>query len=602
MKREMNDIDFAGLERRLRMAPIGHRPAAPGSLHQFIASVPAIPQRSRFAVRLQGSAWLKRGGLGVAVAGALVVALVVSSSIVGIRSAQTAGPAAGSDWTWQKADGTMVGRISAVSHGYVSLCRSDSQPVGVLCTSRDGLSWRTPADPGIATIVGNAVFAPIQVVGIEGAYAALATDETRGGMSVWYSADGVVWQEADQSQFGGLSVSYLAELNGRLFAIAAGADPGSPGAALVSTNGSEWMKVSTLPAVPNITSSEDNVIEIAASGSGQEWATGDGLSWSRVPLPDSLSFIDPVRLLPDKSSIAVGQLASTPALQLLRGTNVLDWHADQGDLKGSMIALTVIGDRLVASVLDGVAPSAVASSSLPSDLRLWQSSDWGRTWQPLLGPDGQQLAGIGVQVGDRLGVEVPDAQSGRHLEWLGQPPATASPTPSVGNSGLSGPSSTPAAEITSSGNESTDPCSQRPAWFPALQTNLFGLSDWYEVADYFGAETYGCGFGGGAGLGSHLVVVGMCDSPQTIQVVLGAWDGRTGKGTPLAGFTVQCPTGTSGPQVVYRVDDVLPSLQGETVDIQVPLSGAGPYMGRYAFLVETTAQLSSTSPSAGPPN
>lgn len=357
------------------------------------------------------------------------------------------------------------------------------------------------------------------------------------------------------------------------------------------------MKVSTLPAVPNITSSDDNAIVIAASGSGEEWETGDGLSWSRVVLPDSLSFIGPARLLPDKSFIAVGQLVSTPALQLLRWTNGPDWHADQGDLNGSMIALAVIRDRLVASVLDGVAPSAVASSSLPSDLRLWQSSDWGRTWQPLLGPDGRQLAGIGVQVGDQLGVEVPDAQSGRHLEWLGQPPATpASPTPTAGSSALSGPSSTPAAEITATGSETADPCSQRPAWFPSLQTSLFGLSGWYEVAADFGAETYGCSFSGGAALGSHLVVLGMCDGPQTIQVALYAQDNQA-KLTPLAGFTVACPTGNSGPQVVYRIDNVLPSLWGESV---APFGSAGPYTGRYAFLVETTAQLSSASPSAGP--
>ncbi len=593
MKRDVDDFDLTGLERRLRLMPAGHSPAAPKALHQFIETVPAMRQRPRIAARLMDSLWLRRGGFALAAAAAVVIAIVVSALVVGIRSPQTNGPAARGGWTWQKADGTVVGSIFPVGHGYIGICESAVVPAdsleqlqqlfaggGTLCTSPDGTKWTMPPDPSI--VRAPADFHPTGIAHAGQTYVATALPAGGGNMTVWYSRDGVSWQRADQSQFGGLSITLVAGLNGRVFALAA--DPAGTGAAFVSTNGADWMRVSTLPVTPGWLSADGTRILIGGMDAGQEWVSWDGLQWNRVAIPDSVTFLSGIQAVPG-GFIAVGASASSPAMQLLRSTNGVDWHADQGDLNGSIIGLSVIGDRLVASVLDGIAPSDITSTWLPADLRLWQSSDGGRTWQPLLGPDGKQLAGIGVHIGDRLGVEVPDAQNHRHLEWVGTAPS-APPTPSPSaDTGNGGPSLTPAETVFASGAEPSDFCSRRPAWFPALQTNLFGLSDWHEVAAYFGGDTYGCGFGG-PGLGSHLAVIGMCDSPQTIQIIIGSQDGKGGQ-TPLAGFTVDCPTAASGPQVVYRLDNVLAALQGDTVDIQAPFTPAGPYKGRYAFLVES---------------
>jgi hypothetical protein len=79
--------------------------------------------------------------------------------------------------------------------------------------------------------------------------------------------------------------------------------------------------------------------------------------------------------------------------------------------------MAVVSDRVLASISDPFTEPGQISNG-----PIWQSLDWGETWQPVIGPDGKQIEGGVVAMGDAAAVlDISRYQ----LVWVGFPQATA---------------------------------------------------------------------------------------------------------------------------------------------------------------------------------
>jgi hypothetical protein len=449
MKREMTDTDVARLEQMLRQI----RPAsssASKAVHEFIAKVPAATASRRpLAIRLSESRAIRRGAFVVGLAAALVIALVVSSFLVNIRATQTSGPAASDDWTWQKADGSVMNGAVKVARGYVATCTPagmvPAAPTGTvgpgpqvfiqpdsLCTSADGATWTTPPDPRIADIPAGSTFSPgiMAQLGRVTLIASMTVDTTGNSVTDLYrSADGVSWRRVDDPQLQHLSVLSMGVLRGEFKGVAMDVST-SIGWVISSTDGMTWQRVSQLPAQPNGASIAGGLVTFSSADVVR--MSRDGSNWQELRLPSRILYEGVRAELSGGGYIASGLSGDTAAQHILRSDDGVSWRVDDGDIPGAIIDLTWLdGGRWVASVQEGASPPYLADLLPLADLGLWQSFDNGRTWSRLIGPDGKQLAGVTIRVGDALGVVVPDAQNyARHLVWIGTPgksPAPAAP-------------------------------------------------------------------------------------------------------------------------------------------------------------------------------
>jgi hypothetical protein len=426
MKPDTQDFE-RGLERRLWLCAVDHSPAAPRALYDFIETVPEMPRRSTWSGRTVGLPGLRRGALAVAVTAALVAAVVLSSVVLNVRQTQTSGPGSGG-WIWQRADGSVVGGTSQVARGFIGSCNPNHFGDGTLCSSPDGLHWSTPADPSIVKVEGGGAFEPINVVRFGREWLALGapaevnlaspsfpapTDSVGNGMTLWRSTDGVDWVQVDQAPFAGLSLTNIGALrNG--FIVVAASTPDDPGWTLTSPDGATWTRSSHLPATPGFSAADSTGLYIGQrSPSPGEWRTGDGTNWTPLTLPAGIEFVSQVHGVPGGGFVAAG-LGSSAQETLLRSADGIRWEAGTGTLNGTLFGISVIGDRIVASTI----PGSMADLK-PSDLRLWQSEDWGLTWQPLVGPDGIQMSGLSLPMGDGLAIKVADPQSASRLTWVG---------------------------------------------------------------------------------------------------------------------------------------------------------------------------------------
>src|ERR1035437_10246776 len=175
MRPEMDDVELAQLEQRLRRSAAGHRPQAPDALVRFIDKVPAGSRAGRDAVLMRVGSRTRRGFLAIATAAALVVAVVTAVTFVSLRNGQFgAGPqgSSGAGWSWQKADGTAVQSVFQVSNGYLDVCVANQD--AALCSSPDGINWTTPADPAIVAVEGGGQFVPVLIAHYGGTYVAIA--------------------------------------------------------------------------------------------------------------------------------------------------------------------------------------------------------------------------------------------------------------------------------------------------------------------------------------------------------------------------------------------------------------------------------------------
>ncbi len=434
----MDENEFSDVEGRLRRAAAGRRPGAPDELLRFIDEVPERYERRRgLTLKLALPRLRGRFALG-ATAVALVVAVAAGTLLVSMRNSQNAAadPAAPSmaGWTWQRADGTIFGfnvfptdqQAFQVANGLIGICGGGDQEA--LCTSADGLHWTTPADPAIVVAVGSRQFMPHGVVRSGSVWIALDWGGPSGGVPVlWRSTDGVHWSQVDSPAFKDLSLAPVLAVLANGFVVEASENATTiTDFAFTSTDGLTWTRSSQLPVSPMYTP-DSGPMRLVVSGdmsdsaTSQVWQTLDGKTWTPVQLPGVL--LARAYSLADGGFVGWGW-KTTPAeniaglYHILRSTDGVSWQVDQGDLQGEPCSLVVVGDRLFAAVLS----PACDTAPLGSVPQIWQSSDSGRTWQPVVDGAGHQMSGILWRMGDRLTISswVPKTPAWR-LTWVGTP-------------------------------------------------------------------------------------------------------------------------------------------------------------------------------------
>jgi hypothetical protein len=455
----MDDLEFEQLERRLRKSVVGTSPPAPEALVQFVETVPVrYRANGRIAMTLRRPR-ARRSVMAVAAAAAVVVALMASAAIMVVRTSQI-GQSNRDGWSWQRADGTMVLSALGVARGFVGSCPASLQGESALCTSPDGLHWTTPPDPAIVSVEGGGQFEPFHVVKFGGFYLAETFSDTVGASAIasavptptpclspsgcsspeavsqvvlWRSGNGIRWSRVDSAAFSGLSLAGLGAIPGGFIVVAA-STPGESGWALTSPDGLNWSRSSQLPVQPGSSGSEGEAgffVSDTSSPNGA-WRTLEGKEWTRLDLPAGVYTLGSVSAVPSGGYVGIGvsvgsPSAMMPGYSMLRSQDGSTWRVDPGDLRGTLIGLCAVGNRLVASV----APDPLTAETALTSLRIWESLDWGHTWQPLLDPTGQQMSGTAFAMGDGLAIETPNASNVPEMTWVGTPPGMSPKVPVV---------------------------------------------------------------------------------------------------------------------------------------------------------------------------
>jgi hypothetical protein len=329
-------------------------------------------------------------------------------------------------WRWHEL-GLVPGNVSGpavarIARGYVGRCGSS------MCTSADGWSWQSPADPAIFDADATALFTPLSYVrGPNGGYLILA------GEGIWYSADGVRWRPSETP---------LNEPHG-FAAIAAGSDgfaligngSGSGLRLYSSTDGATWTDAGLLHLAPidfrgNPDASTGLLVPVGKEG--KYLYSADGRTWVSASIPaGTMPGSHPYRLA--DGSLLVDALDWPP----LRSTDGRVWKNLPARLDvvpyGS---LAVVDGRILVSEYKDNAPM------------VWESSDAGASFHVLL-RDARVL-----QLADLAEVTV----GGAH--YVGtplSPEEAASTTPTATGLPYSTPSyATPSVQPTPAGGISRD--------------------------------------------------------------------------------------------------------------------------------------------------
>lgn len=385
MKPDNEDLDLA-LERRLTEVGRAHRPGPPEDLVRFIDTVPTAR-----AGRAWGLSVGRRGNVlraTVLAAAALLIAGLATTAIVNIRTSQNA--AAGPGWTWHALTGGPVRYpYAATPGGFLAHCGADPEATKA-CSSQDGISWTDGVKPAVASIEGvhaaEASLGNVQKVG--GVYVAVAA----GWAGLLRSTDGIHWQPVqsqilDDALALGSSSMYLTTLANH-FAYVVGHPDADGSAVYLSSDGVVWTRSSLLPERPDGGYGAGPAgLYLSGGTPTRYWRTVDGVSWTAVVTPGIPLW---ARTLPDGSYLAwpFGDVSA------LRSTDGLTWDATQLGLAAPIEALAVSGGRILAE--------AGSLGSLDRTSPIWESLDSGATWHELLGPDGQQLHGAPLAVGNAM--------------------------------------------------------------------------------------------------------------------------------------------------------------------------------------------------------
>lgn len=461
MKPQIDDVELAQLETRLRQSVVGHTPPAPGPLVKFIDTMPEIRPAGRFSSGALMRPRIRRAVFALATAATVVFAIGAGTVLVSVRNGQTGqggdpqAPSLGG-WTWQRADGTAVARAYQVVNGFIGVCGSNLD--SALCSSPDGLRWTRPADPKIVVVEGDYDFHPNTVVRSGGVYIAIADSYWRSdpsadptpilpggdsytqGTVMWRSPDGLHWTRMDSPAFSGLSPTGLGTFSGG-FTVVAASTPEETGWALTSADGLTWTRASRLPVQPGSSAAGPAVLWVGSTAQEPEvWQTTDAVTWTRVQMPSGIRFLygDP---LPGGGYIGLGSPVDGFGFQIVRSDDGLNWRVDAGDLKGVTLGLAVSGGRVFANVSASPLNSTAypdASKFATNAFAIWQSADGDRTWQPLFDQSGRQMSGMVGSLGGRLAIFAPDmaTTASWKITWVGTPgeqatlPASAPPSAS----------------------------------------------------------------------------------------------------------------------------------------------------------------------------
>jgi len=454
MKTRIDDTELAGLESRLRRSVAGHAPDAPDSLLRFIDTVPVFARAARRPELIHVGLRVRRSFVAMATVAAVIVAIVAAAAFVSVRNGRV-GPTSNvasspsvPGWSWQRADGSFVERAFKVPNGYMGEC---GNPDRTLCSSPDGLHWTTPADPRIVSVEGSGQFRPQSLAEYNGNYVAavLSTDVANPqDIPLWRSTDGVHWSQVASTGFSGL----IGVLPGGFVATAIPGQSDETGWALTSTDGLSWKKASRLPVAPNFsTVGSAGLFVGSAIDPTKQWRTLDGSTWALAETPVGMTGVRSYAI-PGGGFVGIGFNTIAVGDNIVRSVDGQTWTADQGDLQGVPVAVVVVGDRLIADVSAGNLNSSVypdASAFAENAFAVWQSTDWGRTWQPVVDPTtGHQMQGLVQSLSDSLAVCTPDmATTSWTITWVGTPTDSAMPilSPAPATTPPSGATSLPTA-------------------------------------------------------------------------------------------------------------------------------------------------------------
>jgi hypothetical protein len=415
--------DFEGLlRRRLAAAEAGLPADPPASLLEYIDEVAVSHGRAhgRSAMLRRGSVSARWLALGAA---AVVVAAVATQAIVNIRSAQ--GPGADRTWTWYATAGNPAAwGLARVANGYVTECgpSGDLKP----CTSSDGVRWDVPMDPAIVSIEGaRPDTGPLNVLELDGVYMSAVAPSVNDSPLI-RSTDGTHWTTVASSALADwpqATFFQLGKLADRFVFVLRMGDT-DPGSVFTSTNGLDWSFAGHVPGVfEDALPGSAGLYVRSASDRHAGWRTVDGVSWTAMTYTDAGLPYQPVAT-PEGGFVAAG----SDSMAIIRSNDGLTWTADQGDLVGYPDGFAFVDGRLVVDVTTVPYPHAGIAYG-----PMWESLDWGKTWQPLLGSEGTQLVGAPYALADALGV----IRQGK-LVYMGfldgrtiapVPSATAEPTP-----------------------------------------------------------------------------------------------------------------------------------------------------------------------------
>ena len=408
----MDERDFERLEGELRSVVDRGQPEPPVSLVQFARDVPAMTHRPGLAARLSKGRLIRGGFLAAAAAVVAVVALAGSQVLMSVRQSQTPGAAAAAisfdGWSWQQLPGQNADHGAAwkVARGYVATCHQDTTAEAV-CTSTDGATWTTPADPAIAIASGSDPFRPNLIVHYQGVSLAASSVSTDSGApaswpSLWRSTDDLHWTQVSWPVMKDMSFQLMPTTLANGFVVEAGPSGLAPASEhellFVSGDGSSWTRAGDLPVdveVAMMLQPAPSGVYVSGPGGGKigTWLTTDGSTWVKASLPAGTNAVSSVVGRPGGGYLAVGGLLESPnssslsvtSTTLVTSTDGVTWQALPSGLVGSIDQVAAVADRFVV---------AVSAPEKPNDpQQIWQSFDAGGNWVGLLDPTGHPVVG-----------------------------------------------------------------------------------------------------------------------------------------------------------------------------------------------------------------
>ena len=314
-------------------------------------------------------------------------------------------------WRWHELRGrpNLDSTVVRVSNGYFGRCGD------AMCTSPNGWSWQTPADPAIFATEGVALFTPMSVAHKpNGGYVVDAAE------GVWYSLDGVRWQPSQTPAAPHGFDAVLSGTNG--FTLLAATVTSEQTQLYSSPDGANWTDAGLGPRVLVLARGDTSggiFTQTGKSSTGGGYGySADGRSWVTSTQPaDAYANGSPYRL-------SDGSLIISGDSSILRSTDGRVWTKMKTGWAPDSLA--VVGDRIVATVVGSDNTSAA-----------WESSDNGKTFHKLM-----DAAGRAEQFADLVLLQTSTGGS-----WVGAPLATSeSPGTTPTATGL--PGSTPAPAYT----------------------------------------------------------------------------------------------------------------------------------------------------------
>ena len=445
------DMDLEQLEMQLRRSAVGHKPAAPAALHDFIDQMPSRYPASRPRLALLSRPAARRGLMAAAISAAIVAGAATTALLVSVRQQQAASPSASVrpsqsitasplpsarqtgpvtptlQVSWQQVADPSPSMVAKVANGFIGKCVANGRPA--VCTSADGITWSLTPDPAIFVVDSGGVFNGWSVAFNVPTTTWVATGTTDPG--TWRSTDGVHWTQVNLG-VSGLQDAHVEPLGGGFLMVARAFVGNTPhDVVLTSGDGAGWTS-HPLPA---------GVTDVQLAGAAGALATKpsadatapvttllspDGMTWNPATLPGNNTLVSQtLRLAPSGTLLGIANDVSGPANLVTSSDDGATWQFGSG-----------LTDQIYSLITIGRSAFAVANVPGTATVALWQSVD-GSDWTRL---DVTTADATVAPVYDRLGLF-----EGSVLKAVGTvgegaaPTTTPETTPTLGPSGSATP-------------------------------------------------------------------------------------------------------------------------------------------------------------------